>query len=141
MERIGTKKQLRFDLYTQAKMPERLKSLRSIRIHAPVGKEIFSIMQRADALLIVLPENKKDERTTKFFEYLPLRKPLFIIAPEGEVTHFVEANQLGVNCHQPESDLFTFFNGDYYEHSFNQIFSIETHTAHNRANEVISMLT
>jgi len=141
MERMGTKKQLRFDLYTQAKMPERLTSLKSIRMHAPVGKEIFSIMQRADALLIVLPENKKDERTTKFFEYLPLRKPLFIIAPEGEVTHFVEANQLGVNCHQPESDLYTFFNGDYYEHSFNQIFSIETHTAHNRANEVISMLT
>jgi hypothetical protein len=133
--------QVRFDIYTQAKMPSEISNMNSVHLHAPVGKEIFSIMNKADALLIVLPENKKNERTTKFFEYLPLRKPMLIVAPSGEVTHFIESNQLGVHSQQSDNTLLSFFQGAFNRNNFNPNFPIEAHTAASRANQVIALLT
>ena len=98
-------------------------------------------MHEADALLIVLPENKRNERTTKFFEYLPLRKPMLIIAPPGEVTNFVVEHSLGVHVSQSEDVLISFFTGDFTRKTFNAQFALQSHTAENRANEVISLLS
>ena len=132
---------IRFDIYTHAKMPASIVNMKDVFIHAPIGKEIFRVMASADALLIVLPENKKNERTTKFFEYLPLRKPLLIVAPKGEVTSFVESNQLGVDALHSLDTPVSFFNGDFYQNTFNKTFPIHAHTADSRANEVIELLS
>lgn len=122
-------------------MPAFISSMKNVHIHAPIGKDIFQVMRDADALLIVLPENKKNERTTKFFEYLPLRKPLFIVAPTGEVSSFVEEHSLGVHVTQPEDNLISFFTGEFERRSFNAHFELHDHTAASRANEVIALLT
>jgi hypothetical protein len=132
---------IRFDIYTHAKMPSSIVNMKDVFIHAPIGKEIFRVMASADALLIVLPENKKNERTTKFFEYLPLRKPLLIVAAKGEVTSFVESNQLGVDALQSPDTLVSFFNGDFYRNTFNKTFPIDAHTACSRVDEVIALLS
>jgi hypothetical protein len=121
-------------------MPSFITGMNNVRIHAPIGKNVFQVMSDADALLIVLPENKRNERTTKFFEYLPLRKPMLIIAPPGEVTSFVEEHSLGVHVSQPEDILTSFFAGDFTRNTFNAQFALQSHTAENRANEVISLL-
>jgi hypothetical protein len=115
--------------------------MKDVFIHAPIGKEIFRVMASADALLIILPENKKNERTTKFFEYLPLRKPLLIVAPKGEVTLFVESNKLGVDALQSPDTLVSFFSGDFYQNMFNKTFPIHAHTADSRVDEVIALLS
>lgn len=132
---------LQFDLYTSAKMPSFITGMKNVRIHAPIGKNVFQVMNEADALLIVLPENKRNERTTKFFEYLPLRKPMLIIAPPGEVTSFVVEHSLGVHISQPEDILNSFFTGGFTRNTFNAQFALQSHTAENRANEVISLLS
>jgi hypothetical protein len=138
---LSSQTHLRFDIYTHAKMPAFIADMKSVHIHAPIGKDVFHTMQNADALLIVLPENKKNERTTKFFEYLPLRKPILIIAPSGEATSFVEHNQLGVHAQLSHDALQSFFTGDFNRYHFNRIFPIETHTANSRADEVIELLS
>lgn len=133
--------QVRFDIYTHAKMPTFISGMKSVHLHAPIGKDIFQVMNNADALLIVLPENKKNERTTKFFEYLPLRKPILIVAPAGEATSFVESNHLGVHSHLAQDGLRSFFTGEFTRKTFNATFPIETHTANSRADEVIELLS
>jgi hypothetical protein len=105
-----------------------------------VGKSIFSIMQSADALLIVLPENKKNELTTKFFEYLPLRKPLLMIAPAGEATQFVEHNKLGIHSGQSTESVQSFFSGTFAQQDFNSAFDIQSQTANSRANDLLELL-
>ena len=132
---------LRFELYTNAKMPTYIATMKNVRIHAPIGKEIFIKMKSADALLVVLPENKKDERTTKFYEYLPLRKPMLIVAPEGEVTAYVEAHSLGVHSSQSAEVLLSFFNREFSRNIFNSHFAIDEQTADSRAKEVIELLS
>jgi len=122
-------------------MPTYIATMKNVRIHAPIGKEIFIKMKSADALLVVLPENKKDERTTKFYEYLPLRKPMLIVAPEGEVTAYVEAHSLGVHSSQSAEVLLSFFNREFSRNIFNSHFAIDEQTADSRAKEVIELLS
>jgi hypothetical protein len=98
-------------------------------------------MQQADALLIVLPDNKKNERTTKFFEYLPYRKPLLVIAPAGEVTNYIESNRLGVHSNQSLPIIQSLLNGDYAAHSFNSSFDLSSETNVQRAQQMMEMLS
>lgn len=133
-------KTLRFDFYTTATMPQCMLNIPNIHIHEPIGKEIYSVLAKADVLLIVLPDNKKNERTTKFFEYLPYRKPLFIVADIGEVTDFVEHHKLGVHIHAPGNQIIDLFSGKYFEDSFNMQFDIETCTSNERASQLIKLL-
>jgi len=112
-----------------------------VHAYAPIGKSIFNIMQQADVLLIVLPENKKNERTTKFFEYLPFRKPLLVVAPLGEVTNYIESNQLGVHSNQSLPIIQSLFNGDYAAHSFNSSFDLSCETNVYRTQQMMEMLS
>ncbi|MEO0896471.1 MAG: hypothetical protein AAFY71_08750 [Bacteroidota bacterium] len=65
---------------------------------APIGKEeLFEKMADADMLLILLAEHNKHFRTTKFFEYLTIRKPLLMFGPEGRVSHNIQSEKLGVS--------------------------------------------
>jgi hypothetical protein len=132
---------IQFDLYTTAKLPAFMSSIPNVQVHAPIGKSIFNIMQQADALLIVLPDNKKNERTTKFFEYLPYRKPLLVIAPTGEVTNYIESNRLGVHSNQSFPIIQSLLNGDYAAHSFNSSFDLSSETNVQRAQKMMEMLS
>jgi hypothetical protein len=139
--RSGAIHNIQLDLYTSAKIPTRIENASWVQVHAPVGKSIFSIMQAADALLIVLPENKKNECTTKFFEYLPLRKPILAIAPAGDVTAFVEDHHLGVHIGQPTETIETLLSGEFLRNQFNRSFEITSYKASTRAQEVVALLS
>lgn len=86
---------LRIDFYSPTNRSDRFVGLDIVRFHAPIGKAIFERFQQADGLLLLLTPSKKDDLTTKFFEYLPLEKPLVAMGVEGEVTQFVRSQQLG----------------------------------------------
>lgn len=66
-----------------------------VRFHAPIGKNFFKVAQNATAALVFLTESKKDHLTTKFFELLPLRKPLFYFGPDGFASSQIQAQSLG----------------------------------------------
>ncbi len=134
------KKQLRIDIYTSAFVPAFLHDIRCIAIHSPIGKSIFKVMQEADALLVVLPDNKKDELTTKFYEYLPLRKPTLMVASTGEATHFVTTHQLGIQAVEANEDVADFLEGNFVQHRFNVDFELSSHTSAQRAQQVLTLV-
>lgn len=74
-----------------------------IEVHPPIGKQVFDEIKQADALMILLAEHNKDFLTTKFFEYLPFKKPLIFVGAYGEAAKFIETNQLGVVVNSVET--------------------------------------
>jgi glycosyltransferase involved in cell wall biosynthesis len=133
-------KKLRFDFYITAAMPECMLGIPNVHVHEPIGKGIYSVLAKADVLLVVLPDNKKNERTTKFFEYLPYRKPIFVVADIGEVTDFVEHHHLGVHIHAPSNQIVDLLSGKFYQDRFNSEFDIETCTSGERASQITKLL-
>lgn len=86
---------LRVRVFTNRSDDKTLDGLEWVTIHPGIGKKIFQEIAASDASLIILPKNKKDDRTTKFFESLACRKPFLVVSEEGEVTQFVRENRLG----------------------------------------------
>lgn len=60
-----------------------------------VGKDIFKILEHADYVLILLADHNKNFKTTKFFEYLPFKKPYLFIGSQGYVSESIEKEELG----------------------------------------------
>ena len=60
-----------------------------------IGDRIFSEIALADFCIIFLAEHNRNFFTTKYFEYLPLRKPYLYIGPEGKVIKEIEAKKMG----------------------------------------------
>ena len=86
---------LRIDFYSPANKSELFHDHPGVRFHAPIGKKIFLEFQQADGLLLLLTESKRDDLTTKFFEYLPFQKPLLAMGATGAVADFVASHSLG----------------------------------------------
>ncbi|MBL0314342.1 MAG: hypothetical protein IPP69_00700 [Flavobacteriales bacterium] len=82
-------------IFTNKNEDDTLRDLSCVKVRAGIGKKIFKELSEASATLIILPNNKKDDRTTKFFETMACRKPFIVISEEGEVTKFVRENNLG----------------------------------------------
>jgi hypothetical protein len=68
-----------------------------VNFHEPIGKTIVQKNQEANALLLLLTQGKRDDLTTKFYEYLPLQKPMIGLGIEGGVTRFIVDNNLGIH--------------------------------------------
>lgn len=67
-----------------------------------IGKAFFKELNSADAAFIFLAKHNSNFLTTKFFEYIPFRKPLFFLGAKGYVATFIEDNVLGRVLEQPE---------------------------------------
>ncbi len=67
-----------------------------VDLHPFIGKDIFKKIQEADAVLIFLAEHNKNFLTTKFFEYLPFKKPLIFVGAEGHASSFIADQKLGL---------------------------------------------
>lgn len=70
--------------------------------HLPIGKDFFKRAAEASGLIVLLAEHNRHFATTKFFEYLPWRKPLLYIGPSGDVSDFILAQRLGCAPNTPE---------------------------------------
>ncbi len=79
--------------------------LEVVKMQKSIGKMIFQELNSADFHLILLSKSKRNDRTTKFFEYLPLRKPILVVAEEGEVSKFVRDNNLGMTLGEGDNSL------------------------------------
>ena len=88
-------KRIELEIYTDTKLDQAIFNDSSIRIHASIGKKIFEVISTSDACLILLPPHKKEEKTTKFFEYLAMKKPLLVASERGSTMNYVEENHLG----------------------------------------------
>jgi glycosyltransferase involved in cell wall biosynthesis len=108
------------DIYTDASVPAFMRDVPSISIHPTAGKSFYTIASQADAFLILLPEHKKNEFTTKFYDNLPFQKPYLVATHGGEVAQFVEQHEMGYVW--KSQDVYP-----WYEHIKNNTFNFSPH--------------
>ncbi|MFM9984159.1 MAG: hypothetical protein ACKVOK_02955 [Flavobacteriales bacterium] len=88
-------RKLRIQIFTNSTMPPVFKDLDSVEISPSIGKALFNEINQADYCMILLSDAKRNEPTTKFIEFLAMRKPLVVIAPEGKITSYVRDEKIG----------------------------------------------
>lgn len=65
-------------------------------LHTQVSsKQFIHIAQAGDLLILLRPDWSPNAFSTKFFEYIALRKPVLYIGPKGEVSDFIVNYRLG----------------------------------------------
>lgn len=133
-------KRLQIKIFTNKTGNKTFEGIDCVEIKPSVGKLIFSEMSAADAILIILPQNKRNDRTTKFFENLPIRKPFLVVSEAGEVTKFVLDNKLGFILDSEEGNLETTLQqiaSDTYE--FNAEFDIQPYSLKNVTRQLMEL--
>lgn len=90
-----SKPKIELHIYTDARVPDFVKNIEGIKIFPSAGKSFYTAANAADALLILLPLHKNHEFTTKFYDYMPLRKPYLIASQGGVVADYIVRNQMG----------------------------------------------
>ncbi|MFM7103943.1 MAG: hypothetical protein ACKOW8_00365, partial [Flavobacteriales bacterium] len=132
-------KQIELEIYTDTKLDHRFSAYSSVVVKPSIGKRIFEVIAGSDACLILLPPHKKEEKTTKFFEYLAMKKPLLVASEKGGALDYVESNQLG----------FAWKNGEHFKwldfylsgkSLRDETFDIAAHELQARARQVIKFL-
>lgn len=82
-------------IYTDARKPQVLTGVDGVQFFPSAGKSFYEIATRADALLIILPKHLNHVFSTKFYDYLPLKKPFIVATQGGAVADYVRENKLG----------------------------------------------
>ncbi len=100
-----------FNFFTESQNKKALFSSHEeiVKFHQPVGKDIFHHINSADYVMIFLAEHNKDFKTTKFFEYLPFKKPIIYFGPKGEVAKFITQDNLGYSIQNYDIDFENLF--------------------------------
>lgn len=74
-----------------------------VHFHLPIpAKEIFQEIAAMDICLLFLSDYNKNFRTTKFYEFLTLRKPFLLLGEKGETARYIEEHSLGHALEQTE---------------------------------------
>lgn len=131
---------IEIDVYTAASVPPFLAMCPFIRFHKPIGRSVFHKIAESDICLLVLSDRKKDELTTKFYEYLRCRKPLLVVAPAGEVTRYIHENKLGVHAGSLDQELIDLLSGVYEKSKFNTTFHLEALELQTRCEQLLKLL-
>ncbi|MFT4778436.1 MAG: hypothetical protein ACI80P_000409 [Flavobacteriales bacterium] len=76
-----------------------------VEFSQPIGKDFFKQLNEASAAIVMLASHNKNYLTTKFFEYLPFRKPLLFLGVTGYTSEFIEENKLGLILTSDGRDL------------------------------------
>lgn len=61
-------------------------------------KDLFNKLNLYDYVLIIQPDYAKDFITTKIYEIIYSRTPIFLVANEGKLFDFIKKNSLGLCC-------------------------------------------
>jgi glycosyltransferase involved in cell wall biosynthesis len=93
-------KKLRFDFYGTSAMAQREivkeKELGAIHFHAPVSlQKTLEEINASDYCLLFLNDVYAFSLSTKFCEYIALRKPIVLFSKKGKASEFIETNGLG----------------------------------------------
>jgi hypothetical protein len=133
---------MEFRIFTDnQKEAEPFRQYSNVLVSMPVGKKIFDELRSADFCLMLLSHHNRNFRTTKFYEFLPFRKPFVFIGEEGKVTQMVEQDLLGYVVRDFDKDLRQLVDDfDRRALRFNSSFDISSFTLSSRVKELKSLL-
>ncbi len=115
-----------------------------VSFSTPIGKKIFEDLNNCTFPIILLAEHNKDYRTTKYYEYLLLRKPYLLFSPKGVTSKYTTKNRLGIwiDSEKPFTDKLeqVLMNIDYVYSKFNYEFYLEKHSYNQRTLDLETLL-
>ena len=93
-------------------------SNQEIKFYKPVGDLIFEQIASADFVLIFLAHHNRNYLTSKFFEFMPYKKPYIYLGPTGFVSETIENEKLGF-CLKDSTDLHKLLTGELTSYTCN----------------------
>ena len=124
---IDVNVKLQVDFYTdQIEKKIYFSDLNFITFHNSNFDNFTNILKGTDFIFIFCADHNKNYLTSKFFDYLPYKKPFIYVGPKGFVSEFIHSNNLGVNIEsissvydlQMTKKLSTKFNYNNFKSSF-----------------------
>jgi len=79
-----------------------------VKFFKSINERIFHEIVSADAIMMLLSDHNKNYVTSKFYEFIPYRKPYLYVGPEGYVSQKIRGEQLGYALNKVE-DLYEIF--------------------------------
>lgn len=136
-------KRLLFKVFTDNQPEaERFKDIPSVQTSPTIGKRIFEELTSADFCIVMAAEHNKNQFTTKFFEYLPLRKPFIYFGPEGDISRFIEEHSLGRRIADFKRDIPVLIDDlDSNRIAFNDKFDISSYSLSAATERLLSLLS
>jgi hypothetical protein len=84
------------EFYVSIKGYENALSHPSISRHDFIeAREYFQRIEESDYVLVILPHNRVNAMSSKFFELVAMRKPILYFGGKGAVSEFIEKHNLG----------------------------------------------
>ncbi len=111
-----------------------------LRITPPIGKKLFTKVAQSDAVIVLLSEHNRNFKTTKFFEYLPFRKPILYLGPQGEVRQFITENQLGASPQSAQELAQFFIQLAHQQFVYNTEYDIQQHSLSQVTQQLIGLI-
>lgn len=96
--------QLRVKIFTNSSV-NLFDGLEAVEVKKSIGKKLVDEIRKAQFCLVMLPDNKRNDMTTKFVEYFAYRKPLLVVASPGSASEFVEKHKIGFRLDGKENHL------------------------------------
>lgn len=78
-----------------------LDSENNIHCEMEQGAGIFEKMSHVEGLILMLSDYNKDFFTTKFYDYLPLQKPIVYFGPNGKVKQYLKTHGEQLTAYLP----------------------------------------
>jgi len=109
----------------------------------PIGKTIISKIFQADYVMMLYTEFSKNFRSTKFYAYLPARRPYFYLGPKGDTYRFIEEEGIGVAFEQKrekEKLLKFLLNVESHLDTYSPSLDFHAFSIENQAKKIIDLL-
>lgn len=107
-------------------------------------QEVYSVLKNSDISMLFLTKDLGFSRSTKFYEYLAMKKSIAVFSDNGETGKFVVENEIGydLNLGQIKSGIQEIYNEWLSSGSikFNSEFSVHEYSVEQRTTELINYL-
>lgn len=105
------------------------------------ANQLFSKFENYDMVLLVHPDYGKDNISTKFYEIIYSRTPIFLISEPGLASDFIKTNKLGVHASSGQlKNAFSQLVLNRQEFIYNQTFDVSAFSLKNITSEIIKLI-
>lgn len=88
-------RKMKFKIFTNS-VNNVLSEIEAVDVSPSIGKKLIDEIYAAHYCLVLLPDNKRNDMTTKFVEYFAYKKPMLVVASKGSASDFVEQHRIGL---------------------------------------------
>ncbi len=106
-----------------------------IIVSPSIHTKVFDEINSSDLIIILLSEHNKNYVTSKFYEFLPYKKPFLYLGPKGYVYQKIKDEKLGF-CLDKKEDLLTILSSEFG--SFSKDLDLSKYTFDHVASDLLT---